>query len=201
MTAPPVGFAPVFKGWNVWDVWQADDPDESVLDAIWTAGMSQERLLRVWVENELKENAPGVAVADPLNPAALRGDQVQPIPRVQGLAVAVTRSSVPGLGGALQVGTPTSKASLRTVRFFNRGDVSVLPWPRDKNFVLDSVYTPSTSNPVTSAPAPDSLAGAAGGVGKGVASALDSLVWIAAGVAAVVVISKLPSFGPRVRGR
>lgn len=189
MTAP-AGFAPVFKGWNVWDLWQADDPDESVLGAIWHAGESQERLLRVWVENELKENAPGVAVADPLNPAALRGDQIQPIPRVTGLVPAATRASVPALAGAMQLGTADSKATLRTVRFFNRGDESVLPWPHDQNFLVENIFTPSASNPVTNAPAPGSLAGSAAAAAAGVGSSLQTLTWVIGGAAALLILSK-----------
>ena len=80
----PAAFVPIFAGWNVWDIWQADDPSFSVM----TLGESLERQLRVWVENAVKDGAPGAAVADPLNPAALRGAQVQPIGRVTDLKVA-----------------------------------------------------------------------------------------------------------------
>lgn len=187
----PAGFAPVFKGWNVWDLYQADDPDEGVLGSIWHAGESQDRLLRVWVENELADNAPGVAVADPLNPAALRGDQVQPIPRPSGLLPAATRADIPELAGAQQLGNEGSKASLRSVRFFNRGEASMLPWPHDRNFLLDTVYQPSSSNPLTNAPAPGSLAGSANSVGSGVAHGLETLAWVVGGVGVLYVLSKL----------
>lgn len=187
----PAGFAPVFAGWNVWDVWQADDPDQSVLGSIWTAGESQDRLLRVWVENELSDNAPGVAVADPLNPAALKGDQVQTIPSAAGLTQEATRASIPELAGALQLGTPTSTAHVHTVRFYNRGAASVLPWPHDQNFVVDAVYTPSTTNPITSAPAPSSLAGTASSAAAGLGHVAEVLAWGAGAIAVAVVVSKL----------
>jgi len=191
MPPNPAGFAPVFAGWNVWDLWQADDPDQSILGTIWHAGESQERLLRAWVETKLSDDAPGVAVADSLNPAALRGDQVQAIPKVSGLSAAAMRVDVPELAGAMQLGTADSKATLRSVRFFNRGDASFLPWPHDKNFVVETVYTPSASNPVTNGAAPGSLAGSASALGSGVGSSLETLSWIVGGVALVAVISAL----------
>ncbi len=191
----PVGFAPVFAGWNVWDLWQADDPDLSVLGAIWHAGESQERLLRVWVEDQLRDNAPGAAVADTLNPAALSGDPIQPIPKVSGLALAATRAEVPGLGGALQLGTNSSTATLRTVRFYNRGASSLLPWPHDANFLLDVVYFPSASNPVTNAQPPSTLGGAASAAGEAIASGLSTLAWVGGGIAVLLVLSKLGKGG------
>lgn len=189
--AIPAGFAPVFAGWNVWDLYQADVPDQSVLGTIWTAGESQDRLLRVWVEDQLRDNAPGVAVADPLNPAALSGDPVQSIPKVTTLPVLVDRSSVPTLAGALQVGEAGTGATLRTVRFYNRGTPSVMPWPHDVNFVLDAVYTPSATNPITNAPAPTTLAGAASSAGDAIASGLSTLAWIGGAAVAVLLLSKL----------
>lgn len=190
-TATPAGFAPVFPGWNVWDVWQADTPDQNVLGSIWTAGESEDRLLQVWVENELADNAPGVSVSDPLNPAALKGDQVQIIPSAQGLTAAATRASIPEIAGTLQLGTADSTARERTVRFYNRGSASVLPWPHDQNFVVDSVYTPSTTNPITSAPAPSSLAGAAGQATAALGHVVEVLAWGAGAIAAALLVSKL----------
>jgi hypothetical protein len=183
----PAGFAPVFAGWNVWSLWQADDPDESVLAKIWHAGMTPERLLRVWVEDQLRDNAPGVAVADPANPAALSGDPVQPIPGATGLDAALTRGSVPALAGAQQLGTASSGAQLRFVRFFNRGTASVMPWPHDVNFELDTVFQPSATNPITNAPGPATLAGAASNALGGLVTALE----IAAAVGVAVLLSKL----------
>lgn len=187
----PAGFAPVFAGWNVWDLYQADEPDESILGSIWHAGESQDRLLRVWVEDNLRDNAPGTAVADPANPTALSGDPVQPIPSAGGLVPLVTRSSVPTLAGALQLGTADSTAALHTVRFYNRGAASVMPWPHDGNFVLDAVYTPSASNPITNAPAPTTLAGSASAAADAIGHGLETLAWVAAGAAAVFILLKL----------
>ena len=63
--AIPAGNAPVFAGWNVWDVWQAADPDQGVLGAIWNAGISQEQLLKLWVENQVEDSALGANVSEP----------------------------------------------------------------------------------------------------------------------------------------
>ncbi len=195
----PPGFVPVFQGWNVWDVWQADDPDTSILGAIWTAGESPERLLRVWVEDQLRDNAPGAAVADPANPAALSGAQVQPIPSVKtvpvsgpdGLSVAATRADIPELAGAMQLGVNDSKATLHTVRFYNRGSVTTMPWPHDQNFLVDRAYTPSPSNPVTGSPQPSSLAGGASNA-LDAAKSVVTVVAVGAGlVLGVVLITSL----------
>jgi hypothetical protein len=183
----PAGFAPVFAGWNVWDVWQADDPTFSVMNV----GLPLERQLRVWVEDQIKDHAAGAAVADPLNPAALRGEQIQPIPKVAGLQPVLTRGSIPELAGALDVGSKGSGATLRTVRFFNRGADSVLPWPHDENYVLDTVYQPDTANPVTSGEAPGSLAGAATAAGDAAMKVI-TVVAVVAGVALLAMaVSKL----------
>jgi hypothetical protein len=191
----PVGFAPIFQGWNVWDVWAADDPDKGLLTEIWEAGESPERVLRVWIEDQIKDNAPGAAVADPANPAALKGAQIQPIPHVPfaltsgaaGLAAAATRGDMPEFAGALQLGKTGSKATLHTFRFYNRGTETVMPWAHDQNFILERVYQPSPQNPVTNSPAPSSLAGAASGVADAAASAV-KVVAIGAGVVLGVVL-------------
>lgn len=183
----PSGFLQVYPGWNVWDVWQADDPTFNIMDV----GLSLERQLRIWVENEIKDNAPGSAVADPANPAALRGDQIQPIPKVAGLTVAQARGDIPTLAGALTIGSSGSGATLRTVRFWNRGAASVMPWPHDENYVVDAAYTPSTSNPVTNAPQPSSLGKSASELAADASSALTVLVVGAGVVLGVVLISSL----------
>lgn len=172
----PSGFAPIFAGWNVWDVWQASDPTFDLM----LAGLSQDRRLRIWVENETKA-APGVAVADPANPAALVGDQVQIIPKVEGLELARARGAVPDLAGAQQIGKDGSRAELRTVRFFNRGAAGAVPWPHDENDLLENVWTPSASNPVTNAPQPSSLGGLATELSEDAKTAL-KVVAIVAGV-------------------
>lgn len=183
----PFGFAPVFAGWNVWDVYQADDPSFSV----WELGESPARRLQVWVENAAS-SATGAAVSDPVNPLALRGDQVQIVPSPSGLTIAATREDIPGLAGQQQVGPKGTTASLHTVRFFNRGTDTSLPWPHEEEFLLNVVYQPTTSNPLTSAPAPGSLAGAASSAG-------DSLAQVAKvasyGIGAFVVLKLIQLFG------
>jgi len=181
------GFAPIFPGWNVWQIWQADDPTFSIM----TIGESLDRQLQVWVEDQIKDNAPGSAVADPANPLALRGDQIQIIPEVTGLEVAAARGDIPEFAGALQIGTPKSKAVRRWVRFWNRGSATSLPWPHDENYMLEDVYTPSSSSSITNAPQPGSLAGAASSAADAAASGLKVLAVGAGVVLGVVVIAAL----------
>lgn len=192
----PAGMAPVFAGWNVWDLYQASDPDEGILGAIWHAGISASQLLRLWVENQVEKNAPGANLSDPLNPNPehFRGDEVQVISKPSGLAIAAGREDA-GLGGSLQVGNKGSEALFRTVRFYNRGGQTVMPWPHDKNFVVDVVYQPSSTDPLTSSPAPATAGGALGSAGDSVAHALTSLVWVGGGIAALLVLSKLGKGG------
>ena len=142
------------------------------------------------VEDEIRDNAPGAAVADPANPAALSGDTVQIIPKVSGLTASATRASIPDIAGALQLGTGDSTARLVTVRFYNRGDVSFLPWPHDQNFVVDTVYVPSTSNPVTNAAAPFTLAGAASSASNSIGHAITIGAVIIGGAVALLILSK-----------
>lgn len=183
----PAGFAPVFAGWNVWDVWQANDPTFSIMNV----GLSLDRQLQVWVENQIADHAAGAAVADPANPAALRGDQIQIIPKVLELKPNATRGSIPELAGALNVGAGGSSATLRTVRFFNRGTEAVLPWPHDENYVLDTVYQPDAANLVTSGPAPSSLAGVATAAADSAMTVI-KVVAVVAGVALLaMVVAKL----------
>lgn len=182
------GFAPVFAGWNVWSVYQSDDPTFEVM----MVGVSLDRRLRVWVENAVNDNAPGAAVSDPWNPAALRGDQIQILPNAAGLQAVSSRGSIPELSGALQLGSDGSTVTLYTVRFWNRGTPTVLPWPHDANHVLEQVFQPTAENAITSAPAPSSLAGS-------VANAVDTtgqilkIVAIGAGIvlAAAVAVAVL----------
>ncbi len=161
-TSPaPEGFAQLFPGWNVWQVWQSDDPIEGVIDGILTAGLSLERQLRIWVENWIKEHAPGAAVADPANPFALRGAQIEIIPGPGGLEKLQSRADVPGLAGAMQLGEQGSTGKLWTVRFFNRGSAGAVAWPNDQNYLLEAVYQPTSSSPITNSAPPSSLGGAA----------------------------------------
>jgi hypothetical protein len=189
--AAPAGFAQVFKGWNVWDLWQSLDPIEGLAGAVWNAGMSPDRRLQVWVENEIKERANGTAVADPANPAALRGDQIQIVPNAAGLAQLETRASIPALAGGVQLGEKDSEARKVTVRFFNRGQEAIMPWPHDENFLLDVVYQPSSSNALTSGTRPDSLGGAAGELADSAATALKVVAIGGAVVLGVVLVAAL----------
>lgn len=188
----PVGFAPIFAGWNVWDIWQADSPSFSVMNV----GLSLERQLRVWVENQIKDNAPGADVADPLNPAALRGDQVQPIAHPTGLAIAATRADIPELAGA-SLNSAGNTATLRSVRFFSRATapigslVTSMAWPHDDDYLLNAVYQPSSSNPITSAPQPGSLAGTASAAADFAGSAIKVLAIGGGVVLAVVLVTSL----------
>lgn len=183
----PQGFAQLLPGWNVWELWQANDPIESPIDVVMNAGLSADRLLRIWVENWIKDNAPGAAVADPMNPAALRGEQVQIIPSAGTLEVMQTRGDVPGLAGALQIGEEGSKVTKRFVRFWNRGEAAAVPWAHDQNYLLESVYQPSATNPITSGPAPSSLGGAATDIANKGAEVL-KVVGIVAGVGLGLVL-------------
>lgn len=179
--APPAGFAQVLPGWNVWDVWQSQDPIEGLGGAVLNAGVSLERQLRIWVEDWLRNHAPDAAVADTANPFALKGSQVEIVPNAGGLETLQNRGDVPGLAGALQLGNVGSQALKRTVRFFNRGPETAAAWPHDDNYLLESVFAPSASNPLTNGGAPGSLAGAASGAADTIGSTL-KVVAIVAGV-------------------
>jgi len=183
--APPVGFAQLFPGWNVWEVWQSQEPIQGIGGAVMNAGLSLDRQLRIWVEDFIKDNAPSAAVADPVNPAALRGDQIQIIPSSGGLELVQRRGDVPGISGALQLGKEGSAAVKRAVRFYNRGAETAIAWPRDENYLLDAVYQPTSTNPITSGDAPGSLAGAASAAVDGAGTVL-KVVAIGGGVLLVV---------------
>lgn len=191
MTERPKGFAPIYEGWNVWDVWQSDDPIQGIGGAIMNAGISLERQLRIWVEDAVQDGAPGVAVADPANPAALKGAQVQILPNAGGLTAAASRSEVPELADSLQLGEKGSAAVKHTVRFFNRGAAAVLPWPHDQNYVLDAVFQPSAQNPVTNGEPPSSLGGAASSAASAIGHGLETLAWVGGGVAVLLVVLNL----------
>lgn len=183
----PAGFAPIFKGWNVWDVWQSQDPVLGIAGSIINAGESLERQLRVWVEDQIKDNAPGTAVADPLNPAALRGDQIQVLPNPSGLRPIASRGAIADLGAAVQLGNDKSAVKRYTVRFFNRGEASVMPWAHDQNYLLDTVYQPTSTDPITSSAAPSSLGGAASGLAEQAETVL-KVVAIGGGLVLAVVL-------------
>ena len=190
--APPVGFAQLFKGWNVWDVWQSQDPKQGIGGSILNAGLSLDRQLRIWVEDWIREHAPAAAVADTFNPAALKGSQVEIIPSSGGLEPAQSRADIPELAGALQLGNEGSEGKKFTVRFFNRGDETGMVWPHDENYLLDTVYQPSASNVLTSGAAPSSLGGAASSLENSAAGALKVVAIVAGvGLGAFVVVQLL----------
>jgi hypothetical protein len=177
----PAGFAQIFAGWNVWDVWQSQDPNEGIGDAVLNAGISLERQLRIWVEDWIREHAPAAAIADTVNPFALKGSQVEIIPNPGGLELLQTRADIPGLAGAMQLGKQGSQGLKRTVRFFNRGAETAVAWPHDENYLLESVFQPTSANPLTSGEAPTSLGGAASSAADTLGSTL-KVVAIVAGV-------------------
>lgn len=149
MTADP-GFAPIFKGWNVWDVLAKDDLDFE----LGGVGASPERRLRIFVENAIVDGAPAASVDDQNNPLKLVGSMVEIIASPGNLQPAATRAAVPGT--PLVLDAPATK---HTVRFFNRGDETELSWPHSSNFLLDTVYQPSASSSITSGAPPSSLSG------------------------------------------
>lgn len=178
------GMAPVFTGWNVWGVWQKDDLDVELS----MIGVGRDRRLRIWVENQVDDNAPGAEVGDPLspNPTKFKGEMVQLIPNDAGLSRIMGKE----LGAASVVldGPPT----LRFVRFYNRGPVTALPWPHDSNYLLDAVYMPSATNPVTNAPAPPSAAAdieEVADAAKSIGSGLVVVLGIGLGVAVLAAVA------------
>ena len=202
MVAPlPAGLAPVFAGWNVWDLYQTTDPDESILGKIWHAGIAPDQLAKLWVENQIEKNAPGADVSDPLNPNPehFRGDEIQILPaKPTGLAIAAGRESA-GLGGTQHLGTEDAAGEpiFRSVRFYNRGAAAVMPWPHDANFLVDVVYQPSTTNPLTNSAPPSTAGGALKDAAEAAARALNDVVtvvaWGAGAVALIMLLSKVRS--------
>lgn len=188
MTPAPAGFAPVFAGWNVWSVWQKNDLDIE----IGSIGLDADRRLRVWVE-DTADAASGAQLHDPLNPNPTHfdGDEVDLIAGDAGLTVALGRDTVPNAASLLLDGP----ATLRFVRFFNRGADTIVPWPHSSNYLLENVYMPSATNAATSAPPPESTGGdvqkAAGAVANAVGGGA-KLILIGLGIAGgIYVLSKL----------
>lgn len=141
--------APVFEGWNVWAVYQKTDLDFEPL----MLGLSRDRRLRIWVEDNVRLNAPGTDVADPID---VKGSQVQIIAgdAPSGLKSAARKEQVPGDVMLLE-----GDNERRVVRFFNHGKASALPWPHDSNYLLDEVYQPDPHAAVSSGDAPRQIAG------------------------------------------
>jgi hypothetical protein len=169
----PAGFAPIFKGWNVWAVLARN---ELAFDPL-MLGVSPERRLRIWVEDKA-DAAPGANVADEWHPGKLKGEQIEIIQSAEGLEPAEERAQHKP-GSTLNFDPNHSRVF---VRFFNRGESGITPWPSDENFLLDTVYAPTAESPITSAPEPGTLEGAAGAAGAGVAQAL-KVVAVVGGVA------------------
>lgn len=143
--------APVFEGWNVWAVYQKTDLDTEIS----MIGLSRDRRLRIWVEDEVRLNAPGTDVSDPID---VKGSQVQIVAgdAPSGLKSGARKEQVPG-----DVMLLDGENERRVVRFFNHGKASALPWPHDKNYLLDEVYQPDPHATVTSGDAPRQIAGGA----------------------------------------
>lgn len=139
-------FLTVYPGWNVWDVWQVDDLPFSPS----MIGVSRDRQLRIWVEDTVRLKAGGAVIADPID---LKGGQVEILNAApSGLQIDQRKESVPG-----PVMTVKGKATLRTVRFFNRGARASLAWPHDESYLLEKTYIPSQTHPATSGPAPTTI--------------------------------------------
>jgi hypothetical protein len=179
---PDPGFAPIFHGWNVWDVFGKNDLDFE----IGGVGLSPEKRLRIWVDRAIRDGAPAAEVADPANPATLVGDVIGVLENAGALTPAVRKESVPGPPFLLD-----GPATSHTVRFFNRGPETALSWPHSSNFLLDVAYQPSAASPITAGPGPGTLAGTVSDAAKAaekttklvvtilaVAAAGGALIWI-----------------------
>jgi hypothetical protein len=169
----PNGFAPVAKGWNVWAVLARN---ELAFDPL-MLGVSPERRLRIWVE-DAADAAPGANIADEWHVGKLKGEQVEIIQSAEGLEPSEERAQ--HLPGSTLNFDPNHTRVF--VRFFNRGAAGVTPWPRDENFLLDTVYEPTAESPITSAPEPSTLEGSAGAAVQG-AGEVVKVVAILGGVA------------------
>jgi hypothetical protein len=148
---PTSNFAPVFEGWNVWNIYQTNELDFSIM----MIGVSRDRQLRIFVEDALR--LAGVEIADSID---LKGSMVEILTGPpSGLASAMRKENLPF--------TPAvnGPAELRTVRFFNRGATQPVAWPHSDNYLLDEVFKPAADNPATRGPKPPTTAG---GVADGV---------------------------------
>lgn len=149
----PVLLATIKPGWNVWAVWQAENLSFSPM----LLGVSRDRQLRLWVE-EQAERA-GANVADPL---ALKGTMVEILNGAPaGLAIVARKEQLPSFPSF-----PADKrAELRFVRFFDRRATDAKPvnlsWPSDDDYLLDAIYRPDASAPVTATEAPSTILGGA----------------------------------------
>lgn len=176
MTTTEGDFATVHPAWNVWALYQVKDLSDT--NPLWW-GVSRDRRLTIWVEDQLR--AHGVDVADPLD---LKGSQIEILPSVPADLVAEKRKE--SIGGSEALNLPAA-SDLRAVRFYNRGGPVNLPWPHDDEYLLDAVFAPSSTSPATSGPPPgkvsDAVTEPASTIGKTVAL-------LAVGVGALWVLSK-----------
>lgn len=184
------GFAPIFKGWNVWDVYALNN----LHTEIGGIGVSDDRRLRIWVENEIKDHAPAAAVDDQANPNKLVGAMIEIIQNAGTLSPAARRVDLPGAPMLLD-----GPATLHTVRFFNRGDQTELSWPHNDNFLLDTAYEPSAASPITSGAAPSSLAGDVGAAAESIKHLTVVVLEVAAIGAGVGLLIWLASHAARKR--
>lgn len=168
------GIIPIFPGWNVWSVWQVDNLDFSVINI----GITKERQLRIWVEDQIRDKAGAAEVADPV---AIKGSQIQVLPSVpQGLKTMARKEQVNGCEGDGCAG-PTmvvnGPATLKAVRFFNRSNSQTsMPWPHDDNYLVDATYLPTTDNVITAGPGPGTVLDPLTKAGAGTASAAGAVV-------------------------
>jgi len=168
------GIIPIFPGWNVWSVWQVNDLDFSVLNI----GLTPERQLRIWIEDQIRDKAGAAEVADPV---AMKGSQIQVLPSIpQGLKTMARKEDVGGCEGEGCAG-PTmvvnGPATLKAVRFFNRSNSQTsMPWPHDDNYLVDSTFLPTADSIVTAGPGPGTVLDPLTKAGSGAASAAGAVV-------------------------
>lgn len=149
-------FLTIYPGWNIWQVWQVKDLPFSVM----MVGVSPDRQLRIWVEDKLRLGASGAQVADPID---LKGGQIELLNgSPEGLVTDQRKEQVSG--PAMVVSGP---ATLRALRFFNRGLKATMAWPHDESYLLERTFVPSPTNPATSGPPPTTIPGT---IGEGITS-------------------------------
>jgi len=147
---PEQSLIPIFSGWNAWNVQAKNDLDWSALSSLpGFLGNTPAERLQIWVDNTVTRGSSAVSLRT-LAGLGLVGEQVEVLSApVEDLAVAVSRAQ---RGGPLQV--MDGPTTLTGVRFFNRDSRDVqIAWPDwDDNFMIEEVFQPSPSNPVTSGP-------------------------------------------------
>lgn len=177
-------FLKVYPGWNVWQVWQVNELPFSVM----MMGLDRDRQLRIWVEDVVRLGAPDASIADSLD---LKGGQVQILNGAPpGLKTDQRKESVPG--PAMVVSGP---ATLRTVRFFNRGNQTQIAWPHDESYLLERTFIPSPENPATNLPAPSTISETVvSGAGEPVKELLKSPALYVAGAVTLLYVFRKELF-------